>query len=79
MSIESKNVAAWMTAQGAPIEVKQAPMPVPESDEIVVQAHSVAFNPVDGMMFTAGILIQKYPTVGGCDVAGIVSAVGKWI
>jgi len=52
-------------------------MPEPKENEIIVRSHAVAFNPVDGAMFKLGFITESWPTVIGCDVAGIISAVGS--
>ncbi|MGA6974238.1 MAG: zinc-binding alcohol dehydrogenase family protein [Candidatus Binatus sp.] len=74
------NAAAWLVANFAKLEVKPAPYTLPRENEIVVENHAVAINPVDwakqavGGMFFSFI---KYPFVLGEDLAGEVVAVGQ--
>ena len=74
------NAAAWLVANHAKLEVKPAPYTLPRDNEIVVENHAVAINPVDwakqavGGMFFSFI---RYPFVLGEDLAGEVVAVGK--
>ena len=74
------NAAAWLVANHAKLEVKSAPYTPPRENEIVVENHAVAINPVDwakqavGAMFFSFI---KYPFVLGEDLAGEVVAIGK--
>ena len=74
------NAAAWLVANHAKLEVKPAPYTPPRDNEIVVENHAVAINPVDwakqavGAMFFSFI---KYPFVLGEDLAGEVVAIGK--
>jgi NADPH:quinone reductase-like Zn-dependent oxidoreductase len=72
------NKAAWLTgAQVKPFKVDDAPMPVPEADEVVIRNRAVAINPVDWAMQAMGIIIQTYPFIEGCDAAGEITAVGS--
>jgi len=55
MSSKPSNQAAWLTADRVtPLEVKEAPYPVPEPNEIVIHNHAVAINPVDFALQTVG-------------------------
>ncbi|KAH8649086.1 zinc-binding oxidoreductase CipB [Xylariales sp. PMI_506] len=74
-----KNRAAYITSLKArPLEVSEAPMPTPLNDEVVIKVKAIAINPCDWAIQTLGIIIppEKYPFVNGCDVAGVVDAVG---
>jgi len=72
------NKAAWLeTKQGHPFHVDTAPMPEPTAHEIIIRTHAVAINPVDWGIQTYGMLVDTYPVNLGCDVAGIVHAVGS--
>ncbi|TKA76528.1 hypothetical protein B0A55_05668 [Friedmanniomyces simplex] len=70
------NTAAWIKEKCGPFVVEEAPIPEPKDNEIVIRSHAVAINPVDGYMYKKGMLIQSWPTVIGCDVAGTVTAIG---
>ena len=53
------------------------PIPSAGKGELLVHVKAAALNPVDWKMAQAGYFIQGYPLVLGCDLAGVVSAVGK--
>ena len=73
----ASNTAAWITAaKSKPFEVKEAPLGTPAENEILVQNHAVAINPVDGSLQTMAWWPLNYPTILGHDVAGEVVAVG---
>lgn len=72
----SHNQAAWLKKAGTPLEVGDAPMPVPGHGEIVIKNAAVAINPLDWHMRDTGVFVQEWPAVFGCDVAGEVYEVG---
>lgn len=60
--------------------------PVPGDDEVLVKVHAVSINAWDWDMLTgrpfeyrlfAGLLKPKNTKIHGCDIAGIVEAIGK--
>lgn len=57
--------------------VNNFPKPTPQDDEILVKVVATALNPVDWKMAAYGFLIEKFPVVLGCDVAGTVESVGS--
>lgn len=72
------NKAAWLTAAKAkPFKVDDAPMPVPQADEVVIRNRAVAINPCDWAMQTLGLLPLPYPFIEGCDAAGEITSVGS--
>ena len=76
----ASNTAAWITAaKSKPFEVKDAPLWTPAENEILVQNHAVAINPVDGSLQTVAWWPLNYPTILGHDVAGEVVAVGPGV
>ena len=73
------NAAAWLPSTKARLEVKSAPYSTPKTDELVINNHAVAINPIDRLKQSIGDLIYpwvKYPCVLGTDVAGEVVEVG---
>ena len=70
------NKAAYLDKQGARLEVRDAPMPKPGPDEVVIQNKAVAVNPVDWKMQDWGLFVKSYPTVLGTDVSGDIAEVG---
>ncbi|RKL41076.1 hypothetical protein BFJ72_g5971 [Fusarium proliferatum] len=76
----TSNNAAYLVAEKAPLEVKPAPYPEPKDDEIIIESHAVALNPVDSAQQRLGPSIfpwLKFPAILGCDVAGRITAVGS--
>jgi NADPH:quinone reductase-like Zn-dependent oxidoreductase len=74
------NLAAWLPAPHAPLEIRDAPYTPPGADQIVVRGHAVAVNPLEWIIQVAAGLTYRwlaYPTVLGSDVAGEVVAVGQ--
>lgn len=73
------NQAAWLKTAGAPLEVGDAPVPNAGPGEIVVKNAAVAINPLDTHQQDAGVFIQQWPAILGCDVAGEVYHVGSGV
>lgn len=71
------NKAAWLDGAGQAFTVREAPMPTPQGDEIIVQNHAIAINPIDWKIRDYGLFMKTWPMVLGCDVAGIVTSVGS--
>ncbi|CAG8562528.1 7300_t:CDS:2, partial [Ambispora gerdemannii] len=51
--------------------------PIPKPNELLVRNKAVAINPADWKLPKYNILIESYPIVLGCDVAGVVESVGS--
>lgn len=74
----SSNNAAWITAaKASPLEIKSAPVPTPDDNDVVIQARAVAINPVDGKLQQHAMFPLNYPNILGCDVAGTIHSVGS--
>lgn len=74
------NIAAWINAAHAPLQVGPAAYTEPGPDQIVVRNRAVAINPLEWIIQVAGNLAYrwlKYPAVIGSDVAGEVVEVGS--
>ncbi|KAK5693359.1 hypothetical protein LTR17_025080 [Elasticomyces elasticus] len=71
------NQAAWFHEKGGPFTVGEAPMHQPAANEIILRSHAIAFNPADAVVWKTGLFVTEWPAVVGCDVAGIVAAVGN--
>lgn len=74
-----QNKAAWLKKAGTPLEVGDAPLPLAGAGEIVVKNAAVAINPLDCHQQDAGVFVQQFPAVFGCDVAGEVYEVGAGV
>ena len=74
-----QNHAAFLMAKQDPeFVVGDAPYTPPEAKEIVIRTKAMAANPVDWGVQQAGVLVETYPAILGCDVAGEVVEVGPW-
>ena len=74
----SINSAAWQPQVGVPLEVRQAEMPTPGENEILVRNRAIAINPVDWILQDSAIFPWlDYPAILGSDVAGEVAAIGS--
>ncbi|KAL2847751.1 putative zinc-binding alcohol dehydrogenase domain-containing protein cipB [Aspergillus pseudoustus] len=73
------NQAAWLDKAGSPLDVRDAPMPYPGPGEIVVKNAAIAINPLDTHMQDAGVFVQQWPAILGCDIAGEVYEVGEGV
>ncbi|KAK2763969.1 hypothetical protein FQN54_009588 [Arachnomyces sp. PD_36] len=74
------NRAAYLTGQGAPLEIKSAPYPTPRDDQILVKNHAIPINPVDWYLQENGVDLFEWitlPFVAGEDIAGEVVEVGS--
>ncbi|KAL6718493.1 hypothetical protein ACLMJK_004585 [Lecanora helva] len=74
-----RNQSAWLKKADTPLEVGDSPLPKAGFEEIVVKNAAVAINPLDCHMQDAGVFVQQWPTVFGCDVAGVVHEVGSGV
>jgi hypothetical protein len=73
------NRAAWLKAANTPLEVGPAPMPTAGPGEIIVKNAAIAINPIDWHQQDAGIFVQQFPAIIGCDVAGEVHEIGSGV
>lgn len=70
------NKAAYLRKAGTTLDVADAPLPTAGPNELVIANAAVAINPLDFHMQDQGVFVQQWPSVLGCDVAGIVHEVG---
>jgi NADPH:quinone reductase-like Zn-dependent oxidoreductase len=77
-------LALQFTAYGGPeqTEVRELPIPSPDSNQVLVRVHAAALNPVD-YKFRQGILrpiiSPKLPVTLGNDFCGMVEAFGQGV
>ena len=69
--------AAIVPQKGGPLAIVQRETPTPAPNELLIQVHAVALNPVDIYQRDRGMFITDYPAVLGSDVSGIVAKVGS--
>ncbi|KAA1467074.1 GroES-like protein [Dentipellis sp. KUC8613] len=68
-----------LPAKGAPFTLVTRPIPTPGPGEVLVKLVATALNPLDYFIQLVGLAIEEFPTVAGCDGAGIVEAVGEGV
>ena len=78
------------TKYGSPdaLELKELEKPIPKDDEVLIKVHAVSINSMDWDMligrpleyrFFSGLLKPTKTKILGCDIAGRIEAVGKYI
>jgi NADPH2:quinone reductase len=71
--------AAYITSTGAPdcIQYAELPTPKPGKGQVLVKTEAVSANPIDTYIRGGAIKFSTpIPYVIGCDIAGVVTAVG---
>lgn len=71
---------AWFYEEHGPKEVlKLGKLPIPKlkDNQLLVQVHAAALNPIDCKIRQHPILPLEFPVIPGCDMAGIVVAKGS--
>ncbi|PQE15336.1 hypothetical protein CJF30_00011171 [Rutstroemia sp. NJR-2017a BBW] len=67
------NRASWLMSKQSPISiVDSAPYTSSSTNELVIKTKAIAVNPADWVVQKLGVLIETYPAILGCDVAGEV-------
>ena len=76
---ENKIMKAVVASQQAgPLNlVTDYTKPSAADDEVIIQIHASAVNPVDWKQHHLGLAVPSFPWVYGCDVAGVITEVGK--
>ena len=73
----TKNIAAYLTGPKVkPLEIKEAPMPTPAANEVIIRTRAVGINPVDWVILNQGAIVQEYPFILGFDISGDIHQVG---
>ncbi|MCJ1327619.1 hypothetical protein MMC10_004290 [Thelotrema lepadinum] len=73
------NTAAWIPSSKFPLTISSAPYTSPGPNEILIQNHAVAINPLDWIKQRLGSFLYshiKYPFILGSDVSGTIAALG---
>ncbi|XP_061347716.1 2-methylene-furan-3-one reductase-like isoform X2 [Gastrolobium bilobum] len=71
---------AWFYEEYGPKEVLKLgilPIPTPQHNQLLVQVHAAALNPIDVKRRQSPIFPSDFPAVPGCDMAGVV--IGKGV
>lgn len=69
--------AAILSEKGTPLSITTRQTPTPAPNELLIQVHALAINPVDHYQRDHGFFIKEYPAILGSDVAGIVIQTGS--
>ena len=72
-----ENQAAWAEEIGKPLKIGPAPIIHPGPGQLLIRNHAIAINPVDWLVRDLGVIVKKWPTILGLDVAGEVAEVGS--
>src|SRR5215218_2428584 len=74
--------AAFVETTGGPDQIRygELPTPSPQTGEVLVRVRAAALNPID-LYVRAGTVAMPLPKpfVSGCDLAGVVEAVGPHV
>ena len=76
----SPNIAAWLPALKAKLEIKSAPYPSVGKNDILIKNGAVAINPIDWVLQDMGNRVFswiKFPSILGTDAAGEIVEVGS--
>lgn len=61
------------------LQVVDMPQPQPGRGEVVIEVKAVGLNPVDYKLIASGNAAWEYPHILGCDVAGVIVALGEGV
>ena len=73
----SEHLAAVLPSKGEPFEITNRPTPQPGPNELLIEVHAIALNPIDYYMRDFGFAIASYPAIPGSDIAGTVLSTGS--
>ncbi|KAI0342998.1 GroES-like protein [Trametopsis cervina] len=73
--------ALIIPAPGSPFELGSRPTPKPGPGEVLIKNVTVGLSRVDTMIQTMGLFVDQggFPTVAGCEGAGVIEAVGEGV
>src|SRR5260370_17763632 len=72
--------AAFLEKTGSPevIQYGELPRPSPQPGEVLVRVRAASVNPIDTYIRSGAVSMSlPKPYIPGCDLAGVVEAVGK--
>ncbi|KAJ7484670.1 chaperonin 10-like protein [Mycena latifolia] len=78
MSIQQQQ-AVILPSPKAPFVIGPRDIPASEHGEVLIKIMSAALNPVNWAQQAFGLLVPEYPVVLGCDIAGVVEALGEGV
>ncbi|CAI7589656.1 unnamed protein product [Penicillium pancosmium] len=68
--------AATLPSKNTPLKLTTRQTPTPGPNELLIEVHALALNPVDHHQRDTGFFIQEYPAILGSDVAGVIISSG---
>ena len=72
--------AAVVPTLGAPLEIRDVPVPTPGPGQVLVRIRAAGVNPVDTYVRSgAYALLPPLPYIPGGDGAGLIEAVGEGV
>ena len=71
------NHAAYLVADKAPLEIREAPYYTPGPNEVVIKNFAVGLNPIDGYCQYTPVWPMQYPAILGFDCAGTIAEIGS--
>ncbi|KDQ10911.1 hypothetical protein BOTBODRAFT_472210 [Botryobasidium botryosum FD-172 SS1] len=71
------HVACILPYEKAPLYIGLRKTPAPASNQLLIKVTSAALNPIDAEIRFKGGWVDRYPTVLGTDIAGIVEQIGS--
>lgn len=74
--------AAFIRSTGSPdvIEIGDLPKPTPTSHQVLVRVEAVSVNPIDTYVRSGAVAMPlPHPFIIGCDMAGVIEAVGDGV
>nr|ANM86638.1 putative alcohol dehydrogenase [Cladonia uncialis subsp. uncialis]AUW30841.1 putative alcohol dehydrogenase [Cladonia uncialis subsp. uncialis] len=74
-----QNVAAWIRAPKADLEIDEAPYNEPGPGEILIRNEAIAIQPLDASVRKAAYMPIPYPFILGSNVAGTIEAIGPGV
>ncbi|EKM58633.1 uncharacterized protein PHACADRAFT_253109 [Phanerochaete carnosa HHB-10118-sp] len=75
----STQKALYLLEAKGQLAIKTKDIPEPDTDEVLVEIHAAALNPVDWKIQTNNIIVKHYPAILGLDAAGVVKKVGSGV
>ncbi|KAF8860554.1 GroES-like protein [Acephala macrosclerotiorum] len=75
--MSSQHLAAILPSKGSRFEIQQRTTPTPGPDELLLEVHSLAINPIDYYCRDFGFAVANYPAIVGSDIGGIVLSIGS--
>lgn len=75
--MSTENLAAVLEKVGTALKPVTLSIPSPGETEILIRNHAIAANPADWKLRDFPSHLNKFPTVLGSDVCGIVAAIGS--